>query len=79
MILKFEQFNIEIENPTVEIDMNSIRDKAIYKLLSVSVVLVTDSARFGVMLEDMPYTTTWRDSNVEDMVNLKLLEYVLQE
>jgi hypothetical protein len=68
MTYKFEQFNVEIENPTVTIDLNTIGDKAISKLLSVSITLTTDTAKFGVTAEDMPYTDTWEDKEVEGMV-----------
>jgi hypothetical protein len=65
---KFPQFKVEISNPTISIDLDTIQDKAISKLLSVSVTLETDSATFGVTAEDMPYVDTWEDSEVEKMV-----------
>ena len=68
MKYKFPQFKVEIENPTITIDLDTIGDKAISKLLSVSVTLATDSATFGVTAEDMPYVETWEDSEVEGMV-----------
>jgi hypothetical protein len=69
MKYKFPQFQVEIENPIIEINMNTIGDKAIDKLLSVDIVLSTPTAKFGVRAEDMPYSPTWEDSNVSDMVN----------
>jgi hypothetical protein len=68
MKLKLEQFNIEIENPTIEINLKTIRDNAIDKLLSIDIVLVVDKARFGVNAENMPYVETWSDSDIEVMV-----------
>jgi hypothetical protein len=68
MKYKFPQFKVEIENPTITIDLDTIGDKAISKTLSVDILLTTDSAQFGVRAEDMPYTDTWEDSNVEFMV-----------
>ena len=68
MILKFEQFNVEIINPIISVNLNTIQDKAIDQLLSVDVLLTTDSATFGVTANDMPYTDTWEDSEVEGMV-----------
>jgi hypothetical protein len=68
MKYKFPQFKVEIENPTITIDLDTIGDKAISKLLSVSVSLATDSATFGVTAEDMPYSDTWEDSDVKPMV-----------
>ena len=68
MKYKFPQFKVEIENPTITIDLDTIGDKAIAKQLSVDVLLTTESAKFGVRAEDMPYTDTWEDSDVESMV-----------
>jgi hypothetical protein len=68
MKYKFPQFKVEIENPTITIDLDTIGDKAISKTLSVDVLLSTESASFGVRAEDMPYTDTWEDSDVEPMV-----------
>jgi hypothetical protein len=74
MKYKFPQFKVEIVNPTILVDLDTIQDKAISKLLSVSVTLATDSATFGVTAEDMPYVETWEDSDVEPMV----LEWLTQ-
>jgi hypothetical protein len=68
MKYKFPQFKVEIENPTITIDLDTIGDKAISKQLSVDILLTTESASFGVRAEDMPYTDTWEDSDVEFMV-----------
>jgi hypothetical protein len=68
MIYKFPQFNVEIENPTTEINLNTIGDKALSKQLSVDVLLTTDSASFGVRAEDMPYSDTWDDEDIPGMV-----------
>jgi hypothetical protein len=75
MKYKFEQFNIEIIDPTVTVDLNTIHDKAIDKLLSVSVTLETDTAKFGLEAQDMPYVDTWEDSEVQGMVNEWLTQY----
>lgn len=68
MTYKFPQFKVEISNPTISVDLDTIQDKAISKLLSVGITLKTDSATFGVIAEDMPYLATWEDSDVEGMV-----------
>ena len=68
MTYKFEQFNVEISNPTIFVNLNTIQDKAIDQLLSVDVVLTTDTAKFGVTASDMPYINTWEDDEVEGMV-----------
>jgi len=66
---KFPQFNIEIQNPITSINMNTIGDKAVDKLLSVDIILTTESSSFGVKSEDMSYVDTWEDSDVVNMVN----------
>jgi len=68
-IYKFEQFKVEIVNPTITIDLNTIQDKAIDKLLSVDILLTTDSATFGVNANDMPYEYSWDDDDIPTMVN----------
>ena len=68
MTYKFPQFKVEISNPTISVNLNTIQDKAIDQLLSVDVLLTTDSATFGVTANDMPYSDTWEDSEVEGMV-----------
>jgi hypothetical protein len=68
MTYKFPQFNVEIENPKISVNLDTIQDKAISKLLSVSLTLATDTATFGVTAEDIPYTDTWEDKEVEGMV-----------
>lgn len=75
MTYKFPLFRVEIVNPTIEIDLNSIRDKAVDKLLSVDLILNTATASFGTTAEDMPYIGTWEDSEVEAMVNEWLKQF----
>jgi ribonuclease PH len=77
MTYKFEQFKVEIVNPTISVDLNSIQDKAISKLLSVAITLTTDTASFGIMAEDMPYTNDWKDSDIESLVLLWLSNFQL--
>jgi hypothetical protein len=66
---KFEQFKVEIVNPTITIDLNTIQDKAIDKLLSIDILLTTDSATFGVNANDMPYEYSWDDDDIPMMVD----------
>ena len=68
MTYKFPQFKVEIINPTIEVNLNSIGDKALDKLLSVDIKLNTDTSSFGLTALDMPYLDTWEDSEVEGMV-----------
>ena len=78
MKYKFPQFKVEIENPTITIDLDTIGDKAISKTLSVDILLTTESASFGVRAIDMPYTDTWEDSDVESMVMQWLTQFEVQ-
>jgi hypothetical protein len=77
MTYKFPQFQVEITDPTISINLNTISDKAIDKLLSVDVLLTTASAEFGVRAENMPYTDTWDDADIPDMVNIWLAQYAV--
>jgi hypothetical protein len=75
MTYKFLQFNVSINNPTITINLNTISDKAIDQLLSVDVLLTTDTASFGVRAEDMPYINTWDDEDISGMVNIWLIQF----
>jgi hypothetical protein len=75
MTYLFPQFKVEISNPKISVNLNTIQDKAIDKLLSVDVVLNTDSATFGVTANDMPYINTWDDDDVEGMVFIWLKQF----
>jgi hypothetical protein len=75
MTYLFPQFKVEISNPTISVNLNTIQDKAIDKLLSVDVVLTTDTAEFGVTATDMPYIITWEDNEVEGMVMIWLQQF----
>lgn len=68
-IYKFEQFKVEIVNPTITINLNTIQDKAVDKLLSVDILLTTDTATFGVTANDMPYEYSWDDDDIPTMVD----------
>ena len=75
MTYKFPQFNVQIVNPTISINLNTITDKAIDKLLGVSVLLSTTTADFGVRAEDMAYLDTWDDDDIPAMVNNWLIQF----
>jgi hypothetical protein len=77
MTYKFPQFQVEITDPKIIINLNTISDKAIDKLLGVDILLTTTSAQFGVRAEDMPYTDTWDDADVPDMVNIWLSQFAV--
>ena len=73
MTYKFEQFNVNITNPTVEVV--SVNDNISTKTCSVSVKLTTDSAEFGVNLSGFTYESTWEDQDIVGWVNDKLASY----
>jgi len=77
MTYKFPQFQVEITDPAISINLNTIGDKALDKTLSVDVLLTTASAQFGVRAEDMPYADTWDDSDIPDMVNIWLAQFAV--
>lgn len=77
MTYKFPQFNVQIVNPTININLNTISDAAIDKLLGVDVLLTTDTAEFGVRAENMPYDPTWDDADIPDMVNTWLAQFAV--
>lgn len=63
---KFEQFNVEIVDPTVWADEDTIQLQVSKNTISVNVVLTTDTAKFGILLEDIPV----QNLNYEGYVNL---------
>lgn len=75
MTYKFEQFNVEITNPVVEV-VNVI-DNINTKTCNVDVLLTTDSAEFGVTLNGFTYFETWEDADVVNWVGIELQKYVV--
>jgi hypothetical protein len=75
MKYKFEDFDLEIENPTIEVDLKTIRDNAIDKLLSVDFYMIVNSVKFRKTAENMPYVDSWEDSEIEAMVVEWLTQY----
>lgn len=75
MKYKFENFNVEIEPTSIEVDLNTIRDKAIDKTITVDVILIADGCRYGIHAEDMPYVDSWSDEDIEPMVNEWLKQF----
>ena len=73
---KFEQFNVEIVNPTVEVV--NVADAINQKTCCVDVVLTTDTATFGVNLQGFTYAETWTDEEIILWVNdVELPKYVV--
>lgn len=64
---KFEQFNVQITNPTVEVI--NVTDSINQKTCSADVLLTTDTAQFGVTFQGFTYAETWDDQDIIDWVN----------
>ena len=64
---KFEQFNVEIINPTVTVTI--VTDDIINRVCSASVLLTTASTIFGVDFYGYTYTSDWNDQDIIDWVN----------
>lgn len=64
---KFEQFNVEIVNPTVII--TTVIDDIINKTCTANVLLTTTSANFGVDFSGYTYASDWNDQDIIDWVN----------
>ena len=72
---KFEQFNVEIVDPTVWADEDTIQLQVSKNTISVNIVLTTDNAKFGVVLDGFTYVDTWEDADIINWVNLELVKY----
>lgn len=73
MKYKFEQFNVEIENPTITVDPTRIKVDAVNNTVSLSLTLETANAKlYGVELEGIPVSNL----NYEGETNL--IERALQ-
>jgi hypothetical protein len=73
MKLKFNQFNVEIDNPTVVV--LAVADNLKEKECSVSILLTTETAKFGLTLDGFTYSDTWEDSDVYAWVGNELTKY----
>jgi hypothetical protein len=73
MTYKFENWNVEIIDPTVEV-VNVI-DSINLKTCSVAIRLVTENAIFGVTLDGFTYDITWDDYEIKAWVVIELEKY----
>jgi uncharacterized protein YlxP (DUF503 family) len=73
MTYKFEQFNVEIVNPNVTV--TGVFDNIKEKTCNVSLLLETDSAKFGVTLSGFEYSDTWEDDDIYAWVANELVNY----
>jgi hypothetical protein len=75
---KFEQFNIEIVNP--EVVVNLVHDYIQVKECNVDVLLITSSATFGVTFVGYTYTADWNDQDIINWVNnVELPQYEIPQ
>ena len=78
MKYKFEQFDAEIENPTIEINTTSIRLNAEILKLSVDVALIVDNARMAVSLDEIPFNFPFEIESLETKVLDRLTDYEIK-
>ena len=76
---KFEQFNTEIIDPTIEVNRHNIVTNDLTKTISCDVVLITpNGSKFGVTLNDLPRNGQgWDDSDLEAMISVELQKYLV--
>lgn len=75
MKYKFDQFDAQIENPTIEIDTKSIRLNAEEMKMSVDVALIVDGAKMVVYLDQMPFEFPFNVTDLESAVNERLIDF----
>jgi hypothetical protein len=73
MKYKFEQFNVEIESPNVTV--TGVFDNVKEKTCNVSLLLETESAKFGVTLNGFEYSDTWEDQDIYAWVANELEQF----
>lgn len=79
MTYRFEQFNIDIINPAVEANEDSIAIQPTLNTISVDVTLTTESATFGVRLEEIQVTNLTYEGkeNLLLRVNERLQDFII--
>ena len=78
MTYRFEQFQVEITDPIVAVDMTNIADNTIESTLTIGVTLTTQNAKmYGVSLDKIPYVKTWSDSQIEGLVMERLKDFAI--
>ena len=79
MTYRFEQFNLDIVNPVVDANEDSISIQPTSNTIAVDVTLTTDSATFGVRLEQIQVTNLNYEGkdNLLLRVNERLQDYIV--
>ena len=67
MKYKFEQFDIEITNPKVSANEDTIQLQVSKNTISVGVLLETKDAKFGILLEDIQ-VVNFNYENYENLI-----------
>lgn len=75
MKYKFDQFDAEIENPTIEIDTTSIRLNAERLKLSVDVALIVNNARMAVNIDEIPFNFPFEIESLVTKVTQRLSDF----
>jgi hypothetical protein len=75
MKYKFDQFDAEIENPTIEINITSINLNAERLKLSVDVALIVDNAHMVVNLDEISFTFPFEIESLVTKVTDRLTDY----
>jgi hypothetical protein len=73
MNYRFEQFNVEITDPIIQVVC--VADNINTKTCGVDIKLTTDTAEFGVNLQGFTYEETWEDSDIRSWVASELVNY----
>ena len=73
MKYKFEQWNVEIDNPTIEV--SNVTDSINLKTCNVDVILSTEDATFGVNFQGFSYENDWTDSEILAWIEIELQKY----
>lgn len=77
MKYKFEQFKVEIVDPTIEINYSNINVNYLTKTISVDVKLIDScGSKYGIHLEGMSSNSeSWDTVDLESVVLNELLKY----
>jgi hypothetical protein len=75
MKYKFDQFDAEIENPKIEINITSINLNAERLKLSVDVALIVDNAHMVVNLDEISFTFPFEIESLVTKVTDRLTDY----
>lgn len=74
---RFEQFNVDITNPTLTII--NVGDNIKNKICGIDIILEVTNSKFGVILSGFEYETTWEDSDIYNWVEVEIEKYKISE